>query len=167
MGNSMSNAHTIVAERNSTSEMISRDVETVTEWKVVRKAIDDTKAILHQRTFKWLATLPAELRPMETARKLPRIANRICDLWPKCEYTRLYFQSLLIDRRGGRAGLPDAIKREIEALQHYYFVHVSRLPDVIWNAVPVKEPKIPEKVYAPFSQNDEIEMVALDSRYAG
>jgi len=46
-------------------------------------------------------------------------------------------------------------------------VHVSRLPDVIWNAVPVKEPKIPEKVYAPFSQNDPIEMVALDSRYTG
>jgi hypothetical protein len=93
-------------------------------------------------------------------RTYPRIANRLCDLWSQCEFSPLYLQSLLIDRRGDRGGLPDAVRREIEALQQYYFRHVSKLPEVIWNAVPIEAPKIPEKVFAPISQSTEIEIVA-------
>src|SRR5436189_5666602 len=75
-----------------------------------RAAIDESASALQERTFKWLATLPAELRPMETARRYPRIVNRIAGLWPHCEYTRLHFQALLIDRRTGRQGFPAEIR---------------------------------------------------------
>ena len=135
--------------------------ETVTDWLAVRRAIDAKDVRLHERAFKWLATLPASVRPMTTARRYPRIANRICDLWSRCEYTRLYLQSLLLDRRGGRKGFPAAVRQEIEALQQHYFEHLSGLPAVLWNAVPLADQKIPDKIFAPISQRTEIEIKAL------
>jgi hypothetical protein len=135
--------------------------DTVTDWLAVRRAVDTKDADLRERTFKWLATLPRSVRPMTTARKYPRIANRMCDLWPKCEFTRLYLQSLLIDRRGERKGLPADVTQEIEALQKYYFENLSGLPAVLWNAVPLMEPMIPEQAFAPIMQRTEIEIRAL------
>lgn len=139
---------------------VTHDPTTVTGWQTVRRAVDAKSTILNQRTFKWLATLPRELRPMESARRYPRIVNRLCDLWPHCEFTRLHFQSLLIDRRGDRRGLPAAVRQEIESLQDHYFRHISKLPELLWKAVPVNEPKIPDRVFAPVSQRSEIEIVA-------
>jgi hypothetical protein len=133
----------------------------VTDWLTIRRAVAAKEAVLHERTFKWLATLPRSVRPMATARQYPRIANRIGDLWSNCEFTRLYLQGLLVDRRNGRKGLPPAVKQEIEVLQLYYFEHLSKLPAVLWNAVPLAEPKIPEKVFAPISQRTEIEIRPL------
>jgi hypothetical protein len=137
--------------------------DTTIGWNAVRRVfLQDTP--LHERTFKWLATLPPKVRPMATARQYPRIVNRIGDLWTHCEYTRLFLQSLLNDRRGGRRGLPAVIRRELEALQLYYFEHLSGLPAVLWNAVPLAEPKIPKKVFAPISRNTMIEILPV---YAG
>jgi len=116
---------------------------------------------LHERTFKWLATLPAEVRPMVTAREYPRIANRIGELWGNCEYSRLYMQGLLKDRRSGRKGFPALIRRELETLQTYYFLNLSALPAVLWNAVPLNEPKIPHRAPATFSNHSEIEIMPL------
>jgi hypothetical protein len=98
---------------------------------------------------------------MATARRYPRIVNRIGDLWGHCEYTRLNLQGLLFDRRGGRRGFPDDVRQELEALQQYYFENLSGLPAVLWNAVPVTEPKLPKKTFAPVSRNAEIEILAL------
>jgi len=114
---------------------------------------------LHERTFKWLATLPAEVRPMVTAREYPRIANRIGELWGNCEYSRLYMQGLLKDRRSGRKGFPALIRRELETLQTYYFEHLSALPSVLWYAVPLHEPKIPHRAPATASNFTEIEIL--------
>ena len=116
---------------------------------------------LQERTFKWLATLPAEVRPMATARQYPRIANRIGELWGNCEYSRLYMQGLLKDRRSGRKGFPALIRRELETLQTYYFLNLSALPAVLWNAVPLNEPKIPHRAPATFSNHSEIEIMPL------
>jgi len=135
--------------------------DTVSDWRAIRHAMDVEDTLLRERTFKWLATLPKGVRPMETARQYARIVNRICDLWAHCEFTRLYLQSLLIDRRGGRTGFPVAIKQELVALQQYYFEHLSGLPAVLWNAVPLAEPTIPQKIFAPISRRTEIEIRAL------
>jgi hypothetical protein len=116
---------------------------------------------LHERTFKWLATLPAEVRPMATARQYPRIANRIGELWGNCEYSRLYLQGLLRDRRNGRRGFPAMIRKELETLQTYYFENLSGLPAVLWNAVPLHEPRIPHKTAATATNNAEIELLPL------
>lgn len=145
----------------ATSAKQVSESETVTDWRTVRRDVDPKDAYLRERTFKWMATLPASIRPMATARQYPRIANRIAGLWPKCEFTRLYLQSLLIDRRGGRKGFPGAIRHEIEVLQQYYFEHLSGLPAVLWNAVPLVEPHIPQKAFPPISHQAEIEIRAV------
>jgi len=116
---------------------------------------------LQERTFKWLATLPAEVRPMATARQYPRIANRIGELWGNCEYSRLYMQGLLKDRRSGRKGFPAEITMELAALQTYYFENLSGLPAVLWDAVPIHEPRFPHKAPATVTNNSEIELLPI------
>jgi len=128
------------------------------DWHTVRQGAG-TNDGLRDRTFKWLATLPAAVRPMATGREYPRILNRMGDLWGHCEYTRLYFQSLLIDRRKGRRGFPAAVRKELEALQRYYFEHLSGLPAIIWNAVPLHPQRIPHKVFPRAADTSEIEIL--------
>jgi hypothetical protein len=127
----------------------------------MRRAIDDSDSRLRDRTIRWLATLPPDLRPITTGRDYPRIVNRISDLWSQCEYTRLYFQSLLVDRRTGRSGFQPEVRRELEALQHHYFLHLSGLPALLWNAVPLKPLRIPDRAFPPHADVVEIEISPL------
>jgi hypothetical protein len=140
---------------------LSLEPSAVSDWHALRRAVNVKESLLRRRTFKWLATLPAHVRPMATARQYARIVNRISDLWSHCEFTRLYFQSLLIDRRQGREGFPSVVKYELEVLQDYYFEHLSGLPAILWDAVPVAEPKIPHKVFAPYVHKGEIDILPL------
>ena len=136
---------------------------TVSDARAVRCASEPNNNVLQERTVKWLAALPADVRPTATARQYPRIVNRIDDLYGRCEYTRLHFQSLLIDRRKGRKGFPPEVRRELEALQHYYFEHLSGIPAILWNAVPVYPPRIPNRAFAPHANTTEIEIQPLAS----
>lgn len=131
------------------------------DWHSVRRLLDAGESVLHDRTFKWLATLPADVRPMATGRRYPRIVNRIGDLWAHCEYTRLHFQSLLIDRRKGRKGFPPEVRKELEALQQYYFAHLSGLPAMLWNAVPLNPPRIPHEAFPRRPDAAEIDILPL------
>ena len=135
--------------------------DTISDWRPMRRPINPSDNILRHRTIKWLATLPASLRPLGTGRLYPRIVNRIGDLWSQCEYTRLHFQSLLIDRREDRKGFPSEVKAELEALQHHYFEHLSRLPALLWNAVPAYPPRIPNRVFASHMDSVEIDILPL------
>ena len=137
------------------------DTDTDSDWRAMRRPINPGDDDLHHRTIKWLAMLPAGMRPLATGRLYPRIVNRIGELWSHCEYTRLHFQSLLIDRRKGRKGFPSAVRAELEALQNYYFEHLSKLPARLWNAVPINPPRIPDKVFAPHSDTTEIDILPL------
>lgn len=128
-------------------------------WPAARAVQCVHDATLRDPTLRWIATLPAVLRPMATGQRFPRILNRICDLWPHCEYSRQHFQALLIDRRKDRKGFPPAVRAEIEALQHHYFEQFSGLPAIIWNAVPVNAPRIPQKVFPPHPHATEIELL--------
>ena len=150
-----------VPSNASDPQGVSLDPGTVSDWQALRCAINVKDSLLRERTFKWLATLPAHVRPMATARQYARIVNRIGDLWSHCEFTRLYFQSLLIDRRPGREGFPSVVRHELEVLQDYYFEHLSGLPAILWDAVPVAEPKIPHKVFAPHAHKTEIDILPL------
>ena len=140
---------------------VASEPRTASDWQAMRADSDTEDSVLHDRTFKWLVTLPADLRPVATGRRYPRIVNRIGDLWGHCEYTRLNFQNLLIDRRKGRKGFPPEVKCELEALQRYYFEHLSGLPAILWNAVPLKPPRIPDRVFAPHANTTEIEIRPL------
>ena len=128
-------------------------------WQTVRQPANPKDGDLRHRTFRWLATLPADVRPLATGRQYPRIVNRIGDLWGHCEYTRLHFQSLLIDRRKGRRGFPPAVRKELETLQQYYFEHLSGLPAILWNAIPVDPPKIPQKVFSCRQDRSDIDIL--------
>jgi hypothetical protein len=143
------------------AQRLSLEPSPVSDWHALRRAVNVKESLLRRRTFKWLATLPAHVRPMATARQYARIVDRISDLWSHCEFTRLYFQSLLIDRRQGREGFPSVVKHELEVLQDYYFEHLSGLPAILWDAVPVAEPKIPHKVFAPYVHKGEIDILPL------
>jgi hypothetical protein len=135
--------------------------DTASDWRAMRRPVDPRDNALQRRTIKWLATLPASIRPIQTGRLYPRIVNRIGDLWSQCEYTRLHFQSLLIDRREGREGFPSEVKAELEAFQHYYFEHLSKLPALLWNAVPINPPRIPRRVFAPYADTTVIDLRPL------
>ena len=134
---------------------------TVSDGPAARRAVEADDNVLRERAVKWLAALPADLRPMATAGHYPRIVNRMDELWSQCEYTRLHFQSLLVDRREGRKGFPLEVRRELEALQNYYFEHLSGLPAILWNAVPVYPPRIPNRTFAPRVDTSEIDILPL------
>src|SRR4051812_29773373 len=130
----------------------------VARWDTARRPAGTLEHELHERTIRWLATLPRRVRPLATGSKFPRVVNRICDLWSQCEYTRLYLQSLLIERRADRRGFPPEIRQELETLQQYYFEHLSGLPAVLWNAVPLHPPRIPDAVFAPIPDSSIIDI---------
>jgi len=152
---------TTVPSRASNPQRLALEPRTVSDWHALRRTIDVKEHLLRKRTFKLLATLPAHVRPMATARQYARIVNRIGDLWSHCEFTRLHFQSLLIDRRPGREGFPSVVRDELELLQDYYFQHLSGLPAILWDAVPVAEPRIPHQVFAPRLHQAEIHLLPL------
>jgi hypothetical protein len=97
----------------------------------------------------WLAALPADMRAIATAHNI-RIVNRIADLWGHCEYARLYFQSLLIDRREGR-GLPPEVRKG--------WRHCSSTISSVCPACPrfsecraSNPPRIPDAAFPPHAQ---------------
>ena len=157
----MLQARHAVPAASEASPMLALVSDSTYDLQALRHPIDPSDNALHQRTMKWLVTLPVDIRPIATGRRYPRIVNRISDLWSQCEYTRLHFQSLLIDRRKGRKGFPPEVKAELEALQRYYFEHISRLPALLWNAVPINPPRIPNRAFAPHLEATQIDILPL------
>jgi len=157
----MLSARQVIPPAAEASPRLALVSDAAADLQAVRRLIDPRDNALHHRTIKWLVTLPAGIRPIETGRRYPRIVNRVGDLWSQCEYTRLYFQSLLIDRRKARKGFPPEVKAELEALQRYYFEHISRLPALLWNAVPINPPRIPDRAFAPNPDTTEIDILPL------
>jgi hypothetical protein len=102
-----------------------------------KRAVERTSqssTVLLDETSRWIASLPANVRPFACAHRFPRIANSIADLWrsvPKCEE---YLDSLVIDLRGNRTGFPPDVARELRALRSYYAdLHPHR--DYAWELV--------------------------------
>lgn len=94
-------------------------------WQRGPQRIED-KQLLPQ-TAQWLQSLPEQARPTKCAEHYPRIANRLCKLWPSPLFLKDYLQDLVLDKRGGRQGFPHGITHELEALRrHYELLHPSR-----------------------------------------
>ena len=144
---------------------LAPETGTTSDRRTTHRGNAGSDEVLHDGAFRWLATLPPDLKVLLTARGYPRIVNRIADLWGHCEYTRLHFQSLLIPRDG--RGFPPEVRRELEALEHYYFEHLSGLPAILWNAVPVSPRRIPDGLVFPLdARNSEINILPLARGYA-
>jgi hypothetical protein len=77
-------------------------------------------AVLVDETSRWLAGLPADVRPLHLARRFPRIANSIAELWRRVARCEEYLDTLVVDLRGDRSGFPAEIAQELTALRNYY-----------------------------------------------
>lgn len=99
-------------------------------WHRVPSRPEDVRLL--PETAKWLGELPAHVRPGKCAQYYPRIANRMCKLWPSPLFLKDYLQDLVLDKRGGRQGFPHGITHELEAFRHYYeTLHPSRT-NCVW-----------------------------------
>ena len=82
---------------------------------------------LEHATLDWLAELPDDERPGSLAVQYPRIANEIARRWRRVARCEEYLDELIFDRRGGRAGFPRDVGRDLTRLRDYYAsIHPER-----------------------------------------
>jgi hypothetical protein len=77
-------------------------------------------SVLLNTTLTWMVGLPEEVRPLVLARRFPRIANSIADLWRRVARCEDYLESLIVDRRGDRTGFPPDVAQELTKLRGFY-----------------------------------------------
>ena len=70
-------------------------------------------------THRWIARLPAEIRPLSLLRKFPRIANVLARAWPDAQTYAASIDALLHDQRGGRLGFPVDVQSELLMLRAF------------------------------------------------
>ena len=81
-----------------------------------RQPLDDALPV----TIRWVARLPAEVRPVALLRQFPRIANVVARAWNDPAEIQAVLDDLLVDRRGGRQGFPLEVTEELLVLRDYY-----------------------------------------------
>ncbi|HEY7787667.1 MAG TPA: hypothetical protein VIF33_04015 [Casimicrobiaceae bacterium] len=89
------------------------------DWSSVRRA-RPAEHLLAQ-SEKWFDALPPEITPCALATQFPRIVNVIVAQWNDHRGAPELFEELLGDRRGGRAGFPPAVRRDLLGLQEYWY----------------------------------------------
>lgn len=89
------------------------------DWSRVRKAAPAD--YLLPMSEKWFDALPPDRTPCALATVYPRIVNLIAAQWNDHRGCPLLFEDLLGDRRGGRAGFPPAVRRDLIRLQEYWY----------------------------------------------
>ena len=70
-------------------------------------------------TFRWVASLPRELRPLAVLRGFPRIANVLALCVDDLDAMREYLFELLADSRGHGEGFPEDVRIELLRLRAY------------------------------------------------
>ena len=90
-----------------------------TDWTSVRKA--HPAEYLLPLTEKWFDAFPADRAPCALASQYPRVANMIAVQWRDHRGAPELFDDLLTDKRGGRAGFPPAVRRDLVMLQEYWY----------------------------------------------
>lgn len=89
------------------------------DWSGVRKA--KPADYLLPQSEKWFDMLPPEVAPCALATQFPRIINVIVAQWNDHMNAPGLFEELLGDRRGGRAGFPPAVRRDLMHLQEFWY----------------------------------------------
>ena len=120
-----------IARRRSSSLTAPPEIPPSVEQptaKFVRKAVPNNTPF--PSTFRWIASLPREIRPLSLLKHFPRIANMLAQAWHEPVAFREYMFDLLIDRRGGRQGFPQEVRSELLKLRAY-FDHVHPLAPTI------------------------------------
>ena len=95
------------------------------DWSSVRKA--RPAEYLLPVTEKWFDAFPADKAPCALASQYPRICNLIAVHWNDMRGAPELFEDLLTDRRGGRAGFPPAVRRDLITVQEQWYSGQIRL----------------------------------------
>jgi len=90
-----------------------------TDWTSVRKA--RPAEYLLPLTEKWFDAFPPDQAPCALASQYPRVANMIAVQWRDHRGAPELFDDLLADKRGGRAGFPPAVRRDLLMLQECWY----------------------------------------------
>jgi hypothetical protein len=101
---------------------------------IARRRPQPREALLAD-TVKWLAGLPADVRPRSLPIEFVRIANAMARAWSTPRTCLEYFDDLLIDRRGDRHGFPGAVAFELAALKNYYENSVHPTTQTVWDEI--------------------------------
>lgn len=96
-----------------------KSLQSETDWTKVRKA--KPADYLLPQSEKWFDALPTEMAPCALASQFPRIVNMIVLHWNDHRSAPGLFEELLGDRRGGRAGFPPAVRRDLLNLQEFWY----------------------------------------------
>ena len=94
-----------------------------TDWRyAAMRHAEQPRNVLLPYTARWAGALPVEIRPHVLLRDYPRVANMIALLWgePTKIPLRGYFDSLMVDNRGGRKGFPPAVALDLMGLREHY-----------------------------------------------
>ena len=89
------------------------------EWVARRRPRVATDRALAGTTIDWLLRLPEAVRPRQLCERFPRLANQIADAWFERDRCVASLDDLLIDRRGGRRGLPYDLRVEVQTLREF------------------------------------------------
>jgi hypothetical protein len=107
------------ARRRAAEQTATALPDSRTDWTSVRKA--QPANYLFPQSEKWFDALPPEVAPFALASAYPRIVNLIVAQWNDTRGVPELFEELLADRRGGRAGFPPAVQRDLVNLQEYWY----------------------------------------------
>jgi hypothetical protein len=105
--------------RPKPADAVVQHATPATDWSCMRKA--QPANFLFPQSRKWFDALPPEVAPRALAAGFPRIVNIIVAQWKDHGGVPELFEELLGDRRGGRAGFPPAVHRDLVNLQEYWY----------------------------------------------
>jgi len=100
-------------------------VDARNDWSDARKA--SPAEYLLPVSVKWVNAFPPESRPSALASEYPRICNLIAAQWNDHRGAPKLFEALLSDHRGGRAGFPPAVTRDLTMVQAYWYSGALKL----------------------------------------
>jgi hypothetical protein len=83
----------------------------------------DADRVLLSSTHLWLRRVPPRIHPRHLCRYHPHLANRLAVCWGDRERVEQFIDDLLIDRRGGRQGLSDRVKSELQVIERFHALH--------------------------------------------
>ncbi len=90
---------------------------------------------LATETVRWLAGLPSDVRPRRLPIEYVRIANALARAWSEPRACLLYFDDLLLDRRGDRRGFSFEVALELAGLKDHYETIVHPTQQTVWDLI--------------------------------
>ena len=84
-------------------------------------------------TWKWVESLPPNVRPSALLRQYPRIANLVAAAWGDRKSFDAYMDSLLTDKRGSRQGFPPEVLKDLAALRRFH--EIAKDDTSVWHTV--------------------------------